>query len=247
MDLASARRPGARVRIAVPVLPRIANFDDLDPLAAEPGVHLRVIPPGRALPGNADLILLPGSKTTLADLAALRAEGWDIDIAAHVRRGGRVLGLCAGYQMLGRRIADPGGIEGPAGDAPGLGLLDIETILLPSKVLTPVSAVDSRSSTAVRGYEMHMGRTTGPGTLRPMLTLNGEPHGAESPDGRIAGCYVHGLLAADEYRRSFLRTLGAAPSDIAFDAGVEATLDRLANHLATAVDLERVLEIARAR
>jgi adenosylcobyric acid synthase len=236
-----------RLEIVVPRLPHIANFDDLDPLVAEPGVHLRVIPPGRALPGNADLILLPGSKTTLADLAALRAEGWDIDIAAHVRRGGRVLGLCAGYQMLGRRIADPGGIEGPAGDAPGLGLLDIETILLPSKVLTPVSAVDSRSSTAVRGYEMHMGRTTGPGTLRPMLTLNGEPHGAESPDGRIAGCYVHGLLAADEYRRSFLRTLGAAPSDIAFDAGVEATLDRLANHLATAVDLERVLEIARAR
>ncbi len=244
----AAREPGERrLEIVVPRLPRIANFDDLDPLAAEPAVHLRLIPPGRALPGDADLILLPGSKTTLADLAALRAEGWDVDIAAHVRRGGRVLGLCAGYQMLGRRVADPDGIEGPAGEAPGLGLLDVETNLSPSKVLRAVSAVDSRSKTAVRGYEMHMGRTTGPGTLRPMLMLDGQPHGAESADGRIAGCYVHGLLAADEYRRTFLGSLGAAPGSVAFDAVVDEALDRLAGHLAAAVDLERVLEIARAR
>jgi len=244
----AAREPGERrLEIVVPRLPRIANFDDLDPLAAEPAVHLRLVPPGRALPGDADLVLLPGSKTTLADLAALRAEGWDVDIAAHVRRGGRVLGLCAGYQMLGRRVADPDGIEGPAGEAPGLGLLDVETNLSPSKVLRAVSAADSRSKAAVRGYEMHMGRTTGPGTLRPMLILDGQPHGAESADGRIAGCYVHGLLASDEYRSTFLRSLGAAPGGVAFDAAVDEALDRLAGHLAAAVDLERVLEIARGR
>jgi adenosylcobyric acid synthase len=244
----AAREPGERrLEIAVPRLPRIANFDDLDPLAAEPGVRLRLIPSGRALPGDADLILLPGSKTTLADLAALRTEGWDVDIAAHVRRGGRVLGLCAGYQMLGTRIADPDGIEGVAGEAAGLALLDVDTVLSPSKVLRPVSARDSRSGADVHGYEMHMGRTTGPGTMRPMLLLDGQPQGAESADGRIAGCYVHGLLASDGYRRSFLRMLGATAGDVAFDAGVEATLDRLAEHLAAAIDLERVLEIARGR
>ena len=130
-------RPVARdgaLRIVVPRLPRIANFDDLDPLVAEPGVALDLVAPGRALP-LADLILLPGSKATLADLAALRAEGWDIDILAHARRGGAVLGICAGYQMLGRGIADPRGIEGPAGAAPGLGLLDVETVLASDKIL----------------------------------------------------------------------------------------------------------------
>jgi adenosylcobyric acid synthase len=236
-----------RLEIAVPRLPRIANFDDLDPLAAEPAVRLRLIAPGRALPGDADLILLPGSKATLADLAAVRAEGWDVDIAAHVRRGGRVLGLCAGYQMLGVRVADPEGIEGAPGEAPGLGLLDVETVLSPSKVLRPVSARDTRSGAAVRGYEMHMGRTAGPATARPMLMLDGRPEGAESADGRIAGCYMHGLLASDDYRRAFLRSLGATASDVAFDASVDATLDRLADHLAAAIDLERVLEIARGR
>ena len=235
------------LEIVVPRLPRIANFDDLDPLAAEPDVRLRLIPPGQALPGDADLVLLPGSKATLADLAALRGEGWDIDIAAHVRRGGRVLGLCGGYQMLGRRIADPEGLEGPAGDAPGLGLLDIETVLTPEKILTLVSACDEISGAPVRGYEMHMGRTTGADTARPLLKLEGRPDGAQSADGRIAGCYIHGLLAADAYRRAFLRRIGATPSDLAFDATVEATLDRLADHLAAAIDLDRVLEIARGR
>jgi len=241
----AAAATGRRLEIAVPRLPRIANFDDLDPLAAEPGVRLRLMAPGRALPGDADLILLPGSKATLADLAALRAEGWDVDIAAHVRRGGRVLGLCGGYQMLGVRVADPEGVEGAPGEAPGLGLLDVETVLSPSKVLRPVSARDSRSGAPVRGYEMHMGRTAGPATARPLLMLDGRPEGAESACGRIAGCYLHGLLASDDYRRAFLRSLGGSASDVAFDAGVDATLDRLADHLAAAIDLERVLEIAR--
>jgi adenosylcobyric acid synthase len=234
------------IKILVPRLPRIANFDDLDPLAAEPGVRLELMAPGQALPGDADLVLLPGSKATLADLAALRANGWDIDIQAHARRGGQVIGLCGGYQMLGRRIADPAGIEGPASEAPGLGLLDVETVLDTNKVLREIHAQDTVSGTMVSGYEIHMGRTCGPDTRRPMLALDGRPEGAVSADGRIAGCYLHGLFAADAFRRRFLEGFGIA-SDTAFEAGIEATLDKLADHLAATVDLDRVLEIARAR
>ena len=237
---------GRAIRIAVPRLPRIANFDDLDPLAAEPGVRLELVPPGRALPGDADIILLPGSKATLADLTVLREQGWDIDIRAHVRRGGRVIGLCGGYQMLGTRIADPDGIEGPAGEAPGLALLDVETVLAPGKMLRELHAQDRISGTSVSGYEMHIGRTTGPDASRPMLSLDGRPEGAASADGRIAGCYIHGLFAADAYRRAFLSGFGVT-SDLAFESGIDATLDRLAAHLAASADLDRLLDIARGR
>ena len=236
-----------QIRIAVLRLPRIANFDDLDPLAAEAGVRLNLIQSGQAIPGDCDIVLLPGSKATLADLAALRAEGWDVDIAAHVRRGGRVIGLCGGYQMLGQRIGDPEGIEGPAGEALGLGLLDIETVLSPTKMLREVHAVDALSQNRVDGYEIHMGRTTGPDTARPLLVLSGVPEGAQSADGRIAGCYVHGLFTADDYRRKFLQNLGATTGVDGFTAAVETTLDRLADHLAAAIDLNRILDIARAR
>jgi adenosylcobyric acid synthase len=234
------------IKIAVPRLPRIANFDDLDPLVAEPGVRLELVPPGQALPGDADLVLLPGSKATLADLKALRDEGWDIDILAHARRGGRIVGLCGGYQMLGTRIADPQGLEGPAGEAKGLGLLDIETVLAPIKSLREISAHDELSGAALRGYEMHMGRTNGADMARPMLKPDGQNEGATSADGRIAGCYVHGLFASDEFRRAFLNRFGIA-STLAFDATVDSILDRLADHLSAAIDLERLLEIARGR
>uniref|UniRef100_UPI00190F5B06 cobyric acid synthase n=1 Tax=Roseomonas sp. 18066 TaxID=2681412 RepID=UPI00190F5B06 len=161
------RRPrseegGAGCRIAVPLLPRIANFDDLDPLAAEPGVELIMLRPGMPLPGDTDLVILPGSKATIADLAALRAEGWDIDILAHHRRGGRILGICGGYQMLGTRIADPEGAEGPPGSVPGLGLLQVETVLAGSKQLSPARGRSLADDLPFAGYEMHIGRTTGP-------------------------------------------------------------------------------------
>jgi adenosylcobyric acid synthase len=250
-DYGRARRDG-RVRIAVPLLPRIANFDDLDPLVAEPDVTLDLVPPGHALPGDADLVLLPGSKATLADLAALRDAGWDIDIAAHVRRGGRVLGLCAGYQMLGRRIADPEGIEGAAGEAAGLGLLDVETVLQPQKILREVAGCDQATGQAVHGYEMHLGTTTGAATARPMLELHDgdayRPEGARSPDGLVAGCYLHGLFAGDAFRGAFLETLGGAgDSGLRYDSRVETTLDALAAHLERDLDIARLIEIAHAR
>jgi adenosylcobyric acid synthase len=238
----------AAIRIAVPRFARIANFDDLDPLAAEPDVHVRIVLPGEALPGDADLVILPGSKATLADLAAVRTEGWDIDLAAHVRRGGAVLGICGGFQMLGRRVADPDGIEGSPGAAEGLGLLDVETVLTADKQLRKVRGREIASGAPVDGYEMHVGRTTGPALARPMLDLDRHPEGAVSPDGRIMGCYVHGLFAADDFRHAFLARLKErAPSGLRFEQQIEATLDALAHHLEAHVDLDGLLALARAR
>jgi adenosylcobyric acid synthase len=239
-------RDGA-LRIAVPRLPRIANFDDLDPLRAERGVALDLVAPGRPLP-PADLILLPGSKATLADLAALRQEGWDIDIRAHLRQGGHVLGLCGGFQMLGTRIADPEGIEGPPGEAPGLALLAVETVLSGAKILAEVSGSEIASGAAVDGFEMHVGRMTGPGLARPMLRLGERGDGAISGDGRVAGCHLHGLFASDAFRREYLTRLGGAGDDeLRYEERVEATLDALADHVEAALDVARLLEIAHAR
>jgi adenosylcobyric acid synthase len=234
-----------RVRIAVPILPHIANFDDFDPLDAEPAIELIRVRPGGALPGDADLIVLPGSKATIAGLAALRAAGFDIDIAAHRRRGGRVLGLCGGYQMLGRTIADPDGIEGPPGKTAGLGLLDVETTLSAQKRLEKVHGTTSDGA-PFAGYEMHMGVTEGPDCARPFARLaDGSAEGAVSADAGVAGTYVHGLFADDRQRAAWLALLGAGPAGIAYEQLVEETLDALAAHLAVHLDLDRLLKLAR--
>jgi adenosylcobyric acid synthase len=244
-------RPAAQrdaLQVAVPRLPNIANFDDLDPLLAETGVAVTIVRPGTPLPRNADLVLLPGSKATIADLAAFRAEGWDIDLRAHRRAGGRVLGLCGGYQMLGSRIADPEGIEGPPGAVAGLGLLDVETIIAGDKRLTERQGSDRISGLPVSGYEIHIGRTAGPGTERPLLILDGRNEGAVSPDGLVAGCYLHGLFGADAWRRHYLAGLGGVPDPLLDHAAtVEAALDGLAAHLEAHLDLDRLLEIANGR
>ncbi|MBN8996898.1 MAG: cobyric acid synthase [Rhizobiales bacterium] len=235
---------GGPLVIAVPELPRIANFDDLDPLRLEPGITVVIVPPGRPIPAEARLILIPGSKSTIADLAFLRAQGWDIDIAAHLRRGGRVLGLCGGYQMLGRTIADPAGIEGPAGTVPGLGLLAVDTELTGDKTTIAVRGRHLASGEPIAGYEIHLGRTDGPDCARPLVEVGGQPDGATSADGHVCGTYVHGLFASDMFRRAFLATLGAAASNLAYEAEVEATLDALAAHLEKHVDIDRILTIA---
>jgi len=240
VDLSSRAGGSGAFHIAVPQLGRIANFDDLDPLRADPGVRLTLVPPGRALPGDADLVLIPGTKTTIADLAAFRAEGWDVDLAAHLRRGGRVLGICGGYQMLGRQVHDPDGIEGPAGSLPGLGLLDVETVLAPQKRLALTEGRHIATGAELRGYEIHLGRTEGPDCARPFLEIAGTPDGAVSPDGRVAGCYLHGLFASDAFRAAWL---GTAPG-AAYEAGVEAALDALADHLEAAMDLDGLEALA---
>jgi adenosylcobyric acid synthase len=242
----NTQRLGVAVRIAVPKLPRIANFDDLDPLRAEPDVDLRIIHPGEALPANCDLVLIPGSKSTVADLAAIRREGWDIDIAAHRRRGGAVLGLCGGFQMLGLSIADPDGIEGEPETVPGLGLLQVDTTLGDDKVTVPVAGRHVVSGEAVSGYEIHLGRTEGPDCARPFLMIGTRPDGATSADGLVAGTYAHGVFASDGFRRAFLAKLGARGSGL-YEAAVETALDGLAAHLAKHLDLDRILAIARSR
>jgi adenosylcobyric acid synthase len=238
------RPPQHRIRIAVPILPHIANFDDLDPLDAEPAVELVRVRPGAALPGDAALVILPGSKATIADLGVLREAGFDIDIAAHLRRGGMVVGLCGGYQMLGRRIEDRAGLEGPAGVAEGLGLLDVTTVLAGDKRLEPVRG--EAGGVLFSGYEMHIGITTGPDCARPFARrADGSSDGAVSADGRVIGTYIHGLFGDDRQRSAWLARLGAGPSGISHDALIEATLDRLAAHLAAHIDLDRLLSLAR--
>ncbi|MGL4241503.1 MAG: cobyric acid synthase [Beijerinckiaceae bacterium] len=246
LDLTRTGGGSGKLVVAVPVIARIANFDDLDPLGQERDVDLRLVPPGEPLPADANLVILPGSKSTIGDLAFLRAQGWDIDIAAHVRRSGHVLGLCGGYQMLGRTIADPDGLEGPAGSVPGLGLLDIETVLTGDKIVRPVTARHPASGETVSGYEIHLGRTSGPDCTRPLLDIAGAPDGAASADGRIQGCYVHGLFGSDAFRKAFLTGFGRA-STLAYETGIEATLDALAAHCDRHLDIDAILEIARSR
>ena len=234
------------IRIAVPRLQRAANFDDLDPLAAEPDVALVLIQPGEPLPGDADAVILTGSKATMADLKNFAAQGWDVDLRAHVRRGGAVVGICGGYQMLGRRLSDPDGTESSIGRMEGLGLLDVETVLGGNKHLAAVDGRDVLSGLPIRGYEMHIGRTTGPALASPMLDLEGRPDGVVSSDGRIMGCYVHGLFAADGFRHAFLNRLRPRlASGLAYEEQVEQTLDALADHLESSVDVEGLLALAR--
>ena len=244
LDLPSARGDGP-CHIAALAFSRIANFDDLDPLAQEPGLRVTLVRPGQALPGDAALVILPGSKSTRADLAFLRAQGWDIDLAAHVRRGGQVLGICGGYQMLGTVIRDPEGIEGPAGEIAGLGLLDVETTMLPKKHLTRVQAIHAASGQPMQGYEIHIGETSGPACQNPFALVAGVSEGAVSANGRIIGSYLHGIFAGDTFRAAFLAGLGAQPSGLTYAAEVEAVLDALAAHLEAHLDVAGLLALAR--
>ncbi|WP_417812945.1 cobyric acid synthase [Thalassospira alkalitolerans] len=246
----------APIRIAVPHLPRIANFDDLDPLAAEPDVELLIIKPGEIFPADIDLVLLPGSKSTLADLRFLKEQGWDIDILAHHRRGGHVIGICGGYQMLGRAVHDPNGVEGAAGSEPGLALLDVETTMGGDKTLrqTTGSATTSVGAMgvdiAVNGYEIHMGETTGPDRQRSWLVLGqGIVDGAQSIDGRVMGCYLHGLFGSDAFRAAYLAELRGQARDggADFEAGIDAALDELADHVENCLDLDGLWALAQSR
>ena len=234
---------GGACKVVVPQLERMANFDDLDPLSAEPGVTVEVIPPGHALPGDADLVLLPGSKSTIGDLAFFRAQGWDVDLYAHVRRGGHVLGLCGGYQMLGKTISDPGGVDGRPGTVDGLGLLDVDTVMAGRKQVKLTRARALPGGADVSGYEIHMGRTEGPDCARAWLEIDGRPEGATNSTGRIRGSYLHGIFTSDPFRVDYLANLGIT-SDIAYEDGVEQVLDALADHLERHMDLDHLLSLA---
>lgn len=238
------RKPGARLRIAVPILPHISNFDDLDPLAAEPDVEIIRVRPGEVIPADCALVLLCGSKATMSDLSVLKECGLAIDIQAHYRRGGHVLGLCGGYQMLGRCVADPAGIEGEPGEIEGLGLLDVETVLSGEKRLEEVRG-ESFDGVPLKGYEMHMGETGGPGRARSFAMIGGVAEGAVSADGRVTGTYLHGLFADDRQRAAWLARLGGEASGFDYEAGVEEVLDRLAAHMERHLNLDALLVMAR--
>jgi adenosylcobyric acid synthase len=230
--------------IAVPMLKHIANFDEFDPLRLEPSVKLVFVRPGEPLP-IADLVILPGAKATIADLDFFRAQGWDIDLRAHVRRCGRVLGVCGGYQMLGRAVSDPGGMEGRAGKIEGLGLLDVVTVLTGEKALRRVEGECLMNGAPFRGYEMHIGETNGPDCARPLLRFaDGRLDGAISADGLIAGAYAHGLFTDDRQRAAWLAMLGAT-TGLAYEAALERTLDKLADHCEAHLDCDALLEAAR--
>ncbi|MBL9055062.1 MAG: cobyric acid synthase [Rhodobacteraceae bacterium] len=245
LDIAASPQRAGAVTVACLTFSCIANFDDLDPLKAEPGVNLVMVRPGEAIPGEARLVILPGSKSTRGDLAFLRAQGWDVDLAAHVRRGGHVLGICGGYQMLGRVVADPQGIEGPAGETAGLGLLDIATVMTPDKRLSRVSARHVASGLPVEGYEIHIGQSHGPDCARPFAQVEGRNEGAVSANGRIMGSYLHGLFLSDAFRAAFLAGLGIAAAPRRHGAEVEAVLDALAAHLEAHLDVPGLLALAR--
>lgn len=232
--------------IAVPMLARIANFDDLDPLGMETGVKLIFVRPGQPIPAAANVIVLPGTKSTIGDLAFLRAQGWDIDIKAHVRRGGHVLGLCGGYQMLGRTIADPDGIDGTAGQVDGLGLLDIATTMQGDKSTTLTRGTHCATGTPIEGYEIHLGRSHGPDCERPVVAIGERRDGATSSDGLVQGTYLHGLFSSDTFRAAWLKQFGITAA-LAYEQRVETALDALADHLETHLDIDALLAIARLR
>jgi adenosylcobyric acid synthase len=231
-----ARGTGRALKVVVPVLSRIANFDDLDPLAAEPEVDLVFVRPGERIPADAGLVVIPGSKATIADLADFRAQGWDRDLQAHVRRGGRVIGICGGYQMLGDRVTDPHGIEGSISEIVGLGLLAVETEMAPEKTVRNSSARSAIYDVALDGYEIHLGRTTGADCARPAVIIDGRPDGAVSVDGMVSGTYLHGLFASDAYRAALLKSFGIEGGGENYRLSVDRALDDVA------AELEAVLE-----
>lgn len=239
LGLADTKAENAEVKIGVLKIPRIANFDDLDPLRAEPNVSVGFVTSGSAIPGDLDIVILPGSKSTIADLKAVRAEGWDTDLSAHYRRGGYILGLCGGYQMLGEEISDPDGTEGRPETLPGLGYLNVKTVLGGDKTVRQVEGKLISNGLSVRGYEIHLGRTDGPDCERPYAIIDGRAEGATSHDGRVTGTYLHGLFSENSARSAFLEGLRpGSSSGIDFDAEIDATLDRLARHLEASLDTD---------
>ncbi|MGI3184189.1 cobyric acid synthase [Nioella aestuarii] len=235
---------GEGLKVACLALSRIANFDDLDPLAQEPGVSLTMVRAGEVIPAETDLVIIPGSKSTRGDMAFLRAQGWDVDLLAHWRRGGHILGICGGYQMLGRVVHDPDGIEGAAGSTEGLGLLDVETIMTGDKSLTRVDATHEATGAGMKGYEIHIGRTDGPDRARPFARVSGNAEGARSADARVQGSYLHGMFVEDGFRRAFLDGFGVTAGPLSYGRVVEDTLDALAAHMEQHLDLDGLLALA---
>ena len=245
LDIRSVKKKQGKFKVVCLCLSRMANFDDLDPISQEPGIDLVMLSAGNAIPGDADLVIIPGTKSTIGDLKFLREQKWDLDLAGHINRGGYVLGICGGYQILGKTISDPEGIEGPAGTTEGLGYLDVQTTMLANKKVTPTAAVHLASGTQINGYEIHIGDTIGNDCSRPFAKSNGAPDGAVTVTGQIMGTYLHGLFSNNRFRQYFLKDIGAEPSDLDYDQEVENILDELADHIEKNVDIDTFISTAR--
>jgi adenosylcobyric acid synthase len=243
LDISSSE--GGPITVVVPKLRRIANFDDLDPLKIEPSISLKIIERGTPLPQDAQLVLIPGSKSTISDLEDFRSQGWDIDLQAHVRRGGQVLGICGGYQMLGTMIHDPKGIEGPPKSISGLGLLDIETTMSEQKVLQEVTAITKKDKLMVNGYEIHIGKSVGRDLKNSWLQVNNQDVSAATKNGQIQGCYIHGIFSNDEFRASYIKKLGAKFSNVNFEAKIDETLDLLSKHVEKYINLDELIKLSK--
>lgn len=235
------------LEIAVPLMPRIANFDDLDALENETYLKITRVSPGQPLPATARVVFLPGSKATIADLQFFRRQGWDIDLAAHIRRGGFVFGICGGYQMLGQTIEDPDGVEGIPTTVQGLGLLQINTILKRDKQVHNTSGITLADNTPFKGYEIHCGKTV-PAHSPPLPLIkrqDGTLDGAISPDGRIAGCYIHRLFDVTAQRAAWLKRWGTRSDGMDYALRVDQALETLAATMESRLDIESLLAIAR--
>ncbi|MHC1548582.1 cobyric acid synthase [Phyllobacterium sp. K27] len=231
------------LKIAVPVLDRIANFDDLDPLIAEPQVEVVMVRSGERLPADAGLVIIPGSKSTIGDLQQFRENGWDQDLDLHRRRGGHIIGICGGFQMLGKTVSDPQGIEGSTTEIKGLGYLDIDTVMEPEKTVRNVQAHSLQFDLPLKGYEIHLGRTTGPDCIRPAVNIDGVADGAISADGKVFGTYMHGLFSADAFRAAFLKSMGISAGTLDYHAGVDSALDSIAAQLESVLDIEALFAL----
>ncbi|MCG8392138.1 MAG: cobyric acid synthase, partial [Pseudomonadales bacterium] len=234
---------GEALKVVVPLLPRMSNHNDFDPLRLHSQVDLRFVKMGEAWP-QADLVILPGSKATRADLAFLREQGWDKQIEKHLRYGGKVLGICGGFQMLGKCIDDPEGLESEAGSSVGLGWLDMSTRLIPGKQLRNVQGVFLPTDTAIHGYEIHNGITKGAALSHPMLTLDGHPDGAISEDSQVMGCYLHGLFD-DAAATTAILTWAGLKSRLAVAYGDhrQNELNRLADMLEEHLEVTALLRL----
>lgn len=238
-----ARRPAAAraLRVVVPALPRISNHTDFDPLRLHPEVDVCYVGPGQDIP-PADLIILPGSKSVRDDLAWLRANGWERTILRHLRYGGRVIGICGGFQMLGREINDPLGLEGPPGHSPGLGLLDLTTTLGPHKQLRNVCGTLALEEAPLTGYEIHAGVTRGRALKHPVVHLPDRTDGALSEDGQILGTYLHGVFESASACDALLRWAGLNEPNTADYAELrEAGIDRMADAIEQHLDLKHLM------
>lgn len=245
LDLKPSKKSGP-IRVACLVLSRIANFDDLDPLKSEKDINLTLVKEGEVLPGDCDLVIIPGTKSTMADLKFLKKQGWHLDLSSHLRRGGKILGICGGYQILGNAITDPDKIESDVPFVEALGLLGVQTKITPTKTLVKSHGFHLETKTYFQGYEIHMGETSGTDCQRPFSRINGQLEGAISKSGLVMGSYIHGMFSTDKFRKEFIKSI----TDISFSSSVNhsdlvnGTLEELADQLEKVLDIEAFFKMA---